>query len=303
MDNIIEYYYNLKINNLKKEANNYTFTSNHYNFILKEIESPNNINIVNNLANITDINKIIPNNEGNLLSNIEKKIYALILIRKDSHITLANISNLSNTPIHPIKELERNNWELLWEQRVDFLEEYLNQNSSKYPILRESANYFIGMSENAIAYLINTKIELPKDNNLDRKTLSHITFHDSLYDPFNIIFDHKARDLSEYIKLSFFQNNTNIFKELDNYFKKNNFSRYGIQVLYSRLLYPSFFFHAADKIIEEKIPETYLIKLLTKATDYATFLYNIHIYLSKYYPLPIPLWLKKNEDINPHLQL
>ena len=41
MDNIIEYYYNLKINNLKKEANNYTFTSNHYNFILKEIENPN----------------------------------------------------------------------------------------------------------------------------------------------------------------------------------------------------------------------------------------------------------------------
>ncbi len=293
MDNIIEYYYNLKVNNLKKKENNYTFTSNSNHFVLKEIKNPNNINTIYNLINIPSINKIIPNRDRSLFSNIENKLYVMLLVEKNNNITLSNISNLSNIIISPLKELERNNWELLWEQRIDFLEEYLSQNSSKYPILRESANYYIGMSENAISYLINTKREAPKDEYLDRKTLSHITFQDSLYDPFNIIFDHKARDLSEYIKLSFFQKNNNIYKELDNYFKHNHFSKYGIQVLYSRLLYPSFYFHAFDKIIEKKIPETFLNKLIAETNAYEIYLYNIHLYLSKYYPLPLPLWLKK----------
>lgn len=301
MDNIIEYYYNLKVKNLKEKEDNYIFTSNYCTFILKEIKTSDNINIIYSISNIPGINKIIPNSEGNLFSNIEKKIYALILIRTEAPITLTNISNLSNVMINPLKELERNNWELLWEQRVDFIEEYLGQNSNKYPILRESADYFIGLSENAISYLVNTKKEVPKDNLLDRKVISHITFQDSIYDPFNIIFDHKARDISEYIKLSFFNNNNNIYKELDEYFKHNSFSKYGIQVLYSRLLYPSFYFHIFDKIIEKKVPENYLNKLISKTNDYEVYLYNIYLYLSKYYPITIPLWLKKKEEINPHL--
>ena len=42
----------------------------------------------------------------------------------------------------------------------------------------------------------------------------------SLYDITNVVFDHKARDLGEYIKLSFF-NNMNI---IDLYLKTNSLS-------------------------------------------------------------------------------
>ena len=241
MENIIEYYYNIKIDKINKKDNNYILKVKNSTLVLKEIYNIDNINNIYNLSNQININTIIPNKENNLFINIDNKLYTLILIKKVSILTLSNISNLSNINIAPINTLERNNWQLLWENRIDFLEEYISQNINKYPIIRESSDYFIGLSENAISYLVNTKREITKDNYIDRKVLSHITLSNSLYDPFNIIFDHKSRDVAEYIKYSFFINNTNIYTELDEYFKHNYYSKYGIQLLYSRVLYPSFY--------------------------------------------------------------
>lgn len=293
MENIIEYYYNLKVENLLEKEEDYFFKSNSNSFILKKIENPSNIDKIYFLSQEININKIIPNNNQELITTINNKLYTLLLIKRISNYNLSLISKLSNTNIFPIKELERNNWELLWEERVDFLEEFLTNNTKKYPLLAKCSPYYIGLSENAIAYLINTKKEVPKDNYLDQKAISHISFNNSLYDPFNIIFDHKSRDLSEYIKLSFFRNNKNIYQELDNYFKYNKYSKYGIMVLYSRLLYPSFFFHTFDSIINNKEKESYLNNYINKIEDYEIYLYNIYLYLSKYYDIPIPNWLKK----------
>ncbi|UKI27777.1 MAG: hypothetical protein L6V91_04250 [Bacilli bacterium] len=102
------------------------------------------------------------------------------------------------------------------------------------------------MAENAISYLVNTKKEVKKENS-DNMVLAHNNLNHSLFDPLNIIFDHKARDLAEYIKLSFFNNNKDIFKELDEYFFYNRYSLYGIRVLYARVLYPSYYFKLYDK--------------------------------------------------------
>lgn len=302
MNNIIEYYYNIKIDNIKQKENNYILKSKNNIFVLKEIYSINNINSIYTISNNQIINTIIPNKEHNLFTNINNKLYSLLLIKRVSILSIANISNLSNTNINIITELERNNWELLWSERIDFLEEFISQNINKYPLIRESSDYFIGLSENAISYIVNTKREVPKDNYLDKKVISHINLSNSLYDPFNIIFDHKARDIAEYIKYSFFINNTNIYKELDEYFKHNPYSKYGIQIIYSRVLYPNFYFNIFDKILENKIQENELNKIINKIDKYPEYLYNIYLYLSKYYDIPLPLWLKKKEETNPHLQ-
>lgn len=299
MKNIIEYYYNIKIDNIKEKKENYILKVKKITLILKKIDNTNNINNIYTLSNNLLINKIIKTKENNLFINIENKLYTLILIQKISILNLPNISNLSNTNINIIPQLERNNWQLLWENRIDFIEEYISQNKNKYPLIRESLDYYIGLSENAISYLINTKKEIPKDPYLDRKLISHITLSNSLYDPFNIIFDHKARDISEYIKYSFITNNNNIYLELDEYFKHNKYSKYGIQVLYSRLLFPNYYYNMFDQIIENKIKEEKLNIIINKIEKYEKYLYNIHTYLSKYYDIPIPEWLKK-KDINLH---
>ena len=301
MENIIEYYYNIKIDNIKQKENNYLLKVKKSILILKEIYDLEAINNIYDLSINPNINTIIPNKDNNLFTNINNKLYSLILLKRVYILTLSNISNLSNTNTNIIPKLERNNWEVLWSNRIDFLEEFISQNNNKYPLIRESSDYFIGLTENAISYLVNTKRDLQKDNYLDRKVISHISLSNSLYDPFNIIFDHKARDIAEYIKYSFLTNNTNIYIELDTYFKHNNYSKYGIQLLYSRILYPNYYFNIIDKIITNKLNEYYLDKIIDKVDEYEKYLYNIYLYLSKYYDIPIPLWLKKNKEFNPHL--
>lgn len=297
MENIIDYYYNIKVDKINKKDNNYILKVKNNTLVLKEIYNINNINDIYSLSNQININIIIPNKENNLFTSINNKIYSLILIKRISILTLPNISNLSNLNIALINTLERNNWEILWSNRIDFLEEYISQNINKYPLIRESSDYFIGLSENAISYLVNTKREVPKEN-IDKKVLSHITLSNSLYDPFNIIFDHKSRDIAEYVKHSFFINNTNIYKELDEYFKYNYYSKYGIQLLYARILFPNFYFYNIDKIITGEEKEKNLNTIINKIEEYQKYLYNIYLYLSKYYDIPLPQWLK----FNPHSQ-
>ena len=177
---------------------------------------------------------------------------------------------------------------------IDYYESQIGQNEKKYPLIRESFDYFIGLGENAISYLVNTKKEIQKEIN-DNKVLSHNNLYNSLYDPLNIIIDHKSRDIAEYIKISFFNNNKNIFKELDEYFFYNRYSLYGIRVLYARIIYPSFYFKLYDEIFREKKEEKELNEIINRINEYEIYLKDIYLYLNKYYNIPNIEWLKKQE--------
>ena len=48
----------------------------------------------------------------------------------------------------------------------------VGENYKKYPLIRESFDYFIGMGENAISYLVNTKTDV-KPTFYDNKVPSH----------------------------------------------------------------------------------------------------------------------------------
>ena len=167
-------------------------------------------------------------------------------------------------------------------------------NSEQFEIYK-SFDYFIGLAENAISYLTYTKKETPKTI-YDNKVLSHNNLYHSLEDPLNIIIDHKSRDLAEYIKISFFNNNKNIFQELDNYFYYQKYSDYGIRVLFSRILYPSFYFKIYNDIIQGIIKEKELNKIINNIDKYEIYIYKIYIYLKKYSNLPPVEWLKKTKN-------
>ena len=82
-------------------------------------------------------------------------------------------------------------------------QDLIGENGKKYPLIVDSFNYFVGFAENAISYY----------NNIDnlsnyRYYISHkvIRFDDTIqviYNPLNIIFDYKVRDIAEYVKNSF----------------------------------------------------------------------------------------------------
>lgn len=299
MKNIIEYYYNLQLVELQEKQNNYTFKVKNNNYILKEYN--NNLDNINDIYtlnkyinNYYPIDKIILNKYNAPLTKVNNTYYILIKTNERKELKLSIISNLSNIKLPEIKSLERNNWEVLWSNMIDYYESQIGQNEKKYPLIRESFDYFIGLGENAISYLVNTKKEVQKEIN-DNKVLSHNNLYNSLYDPLNIIIDHKSRDVAEYIKISFFKNNKNIFKELDEYFFYNRYSLYGIRVLYARIIYPSFYFKLYDEIFREKKEEKELNKIINRINEYEIYLKDIYLYLNKYYNIPNIEWLKKQE--------
>ena len=300
MKNIIEFYYNMRIDEIHNKDDYYFFVLNKNHYIFKpyfdDIDKILDIYKLNRLlSERTNIDNIILNRYGSPITKVNNSFYVLILSNNRNNFTLADISNMANISDinnQPLDKLERNNWEILWANKIDYFEMQVHENAKKYPLIRESFDYFIGLSENAISYLVNTKREV-SPTIYDVKVISHNSLDNSLYDPSNIILDHKARDVAEYIKMSFFNNNLNIFKELEEYFHYNYYSIYGIRVLFARILYPSFYFDLYDGIISGKKDEKQLNMIIDKINDYEIYLYNVYLFLRKFYDIPIVEWLKK----------
>ena len=300
MKNIIEFYYNIRIDEIHNKDDYYFFVLNKNHYIFKpyfdDIDKILDIYKLNRLlSERTNIDNIILNRYGNPITKVNNSFYVLILSNNRNNFTLADISNMANVSDinnQPLNKLERNNWEILWANKIDYFEMQVHENAKKYPLIRESFDYFIGLSENAISYLVNTKREV-SPTNYDMKVISHNRLNNSLYDPSNIILDHKARDVAEYIKMSFFNNNLNIFKELEEYFHYNYYSIYGIRVLFARILYPSFYFDLYDGIISGKKDEKQLNMIIDKINDYEIYLYNVYLFLKRFYDIPMVDWLKK----------
>lgn len=298
MKNILEFYYNLSLEEeILNRNGNYYFVVNNNSFVFRPFYGNNNsiddiYKLNNYLSNFSYIDKIILNKFNSPITKVKDILYVLILLKGNNNINLSIISNLASIDIPSFKSLERNNWEVLWGNLIDYYEMQIGQNEKKYPLIRESFDYFVGMGENAISYLVNTKKEV-KPNFYDKKVLSHNNLYNSLFDPLNIILDHKARDLAEYIKLSFFNNNQNIFKELDEYFYYNHYSLYGMRILFARIMYPSFYFKLYDEILSKKKEEKELNSIIKRIDEYELYLSNIYFYLRKYYDIPMIEWLKK----------
>ena len=255
MKNIINYFYNLNITKLTNKDNIYSFYDNDelyhfyiYNNNIKNLDLTKDID--DSLKKDTLIHEIIINKDNSIITYYNNIPYILckINININKPITLGEINYLSSKVIITNSKITYHSWQDLWSIKMDYLEKVINENGKKYPIIVDSFNYFVGMAENAISYYNNLSNKEVDNNSL---VISHriININDTvyaIYDPVNIIIDHKARDIAEYIKYSFFCDNTNIFKELNVYFKYNYYTKDDVVMLLARVLYPSFYFKQSD---------------------------------------------------------
>ena len=308
MKNTINYYYNLNPNKINQLFHYYYFyVDNELYFFkifdrnVKDIQAIYEFNQEMLKRNIL-VNEIINNRTNTIITYVHQIPYLLtkVSININKPIYLEEISYLSNIIIPYKERLMRSNWANLWANKIDYLEYYHEQNYQKYPLLSSSFNYFVGLSENAISYLNQTVANM-KPEECDIGVISHdvILIDDtiySLYDPQNIIIDHKARDLGEYIKLSFFRDNYSIFDELDEYFKHNYFSIYGIHLLMARILYPSFYFEAYDAIIYQHENESSILKITSRIDEYENYLSDVWKYFHKYYRIQDVSWLSNRNS-------
>ena len=297
MNNFIEYFYGIKINKIIYNDNYYSFIYNGYVYKLYVFEdSYNNLNmlydinviLVNNLL----MSEIIINKDKQILSYFNRIPYILIkiFVNINKQISLEEISFISKSLYRDKLNID---WAFLWSNKIDYLEELINENGKKYPLIVDSFNYFVGMCENAISYFNSIILDTNYKYTICHKTIRLDDKVDSLYNPINIIFDYKVRDIAEYIKNSFFNNNYNIFNELIIYLNNNNLSLMEVKLLVSRLLYPSFYFEMYDDILVNNKEEKILLEIISKLDEYENYLSKVIIFFKKYYNIDVIDWLIK----------
>ena len=135
MKNIIEYYYNLRIDELHNNNDVYHFDLNNNHFTFKpytdNIDKSYDIYKLNTIiSNKLNIDSIIPNKYNNPLTKVNDTYYILILNKTKVKLSLPLISNMALSNIN-ITSLERNKWELLWESKIDYYELQVRENEKK----------------------------------------------------------------------------------------------------------------------------------------------------------------------------
>ena len=300
MNNFIEYFYGIKVDKVIYNDKYYSFIYN--GFIYKLYTFDDNYS---NLRMLYDVNKklvsntlmseIIINRNNEIISNYNGISYILIKVfaNVNKSISLEEISFVSKSLY---REKININWGILWSNKIDYLEDLINENGKKYPLIVDSFNYFVGMCENAIAYFNSIIL----DNNY-KYVVSHkvIKWDDSvevLYNPMNITFDYRVRDVAEYIKNSFFNNNHNIYNELIIYLNKEQLSLTEVKLLISRLMYPSFYFEMYEDILIDNKEEKIILDVISRLDGYEQYLDKIINFLGRYYQVDEIMWLKYKDS-------
>jgi len=300
MKNVINFFYNLNIDNIRVIDNNYYFTYDGKKFIFYEIRDVYfdhqatfelNSRVLNNNNSFY---QIIPNKNNEILTYNANKKYILMLDktvqdRNFDYFDVYDTNVIVNDNNKVINRLNRFNWALLWKSKVDYFEFYVNQNINKYRELNSYYNYFIGLAENAILYYGDT-IDEEKPSEYDRGVVSHkrieqnYSFKD-LYNPVGLIVDHPSRDLAGYLKMIFW-NNTYKYENIINYLNEVNLSSYGARMLISRMLFPSFFFDAFEALIDNKTNSKYILNIVDRMNEYEKYVLNIYKLIRNKYLIP-----------------
>lgn len=277
LKNTINYYYNLNINNIHQKDKNYYFNINNNNYLLLKCDNIEELDDIykldSYLIQILPVHKIILNINNEIITKINDNNYLLLQLYIDNKVDLNKIIELNNINIPDyFSKLRRDNWSLLWTNKIDYLEYQLSQIGRKYPIIRDSFNYYIGLAENAIILVNNTD----KRNivlGLSHRRISSNFF--DLYNPLNIVIDIRIRDVCEYFKYCFFDN-IDISRELELFLNYNNLDINEGKLFLARMLFPTYYFDLYEKVINNEIDESEIKKIIVKADSYEKILKQIY---------------------------
>lgn len=292
------YYYGLEPTDIRQTGKQYRFIAGEQTYILmpytrgkKEIEDLYTL-CGELIARGLSFHQITQNNGGELLTNINNMMYILlkVTVNGKEKVCLGELLLFSNTTtdVSRYKSLFRDNWHDLWSEKVDYFEYQLSQFGKKFPVIRESFGYFSGLAENAIAYS-----NLLSEENL---SVAHRRIHKNmskaeLYNPLNIIIDRKVRDVSEYFKDKFFHGYLP-FEEVE-YYMTYVIGEKQYETFYARMLFPSFYFDIYEDVLEKKVPEKDLLRVVHKTDEYEVLLYKIYTFMSQKIYITKPEWIQK----------
>ena len=270
MKNAIKYYYGMNASKIISSNSNYYLLINGMNYLLYK-------------CNIEDINNISLNGYHILISTLNNNKYIVfdnnyyVLLKLNTVIKKMEFHDLTNSIIYYGKG--DINWVNLWETHIDYIENTIVDNYSKYDNLSNIVSYYIGLGENAIE-LLNISDIKNVDKYITHKRVKYNMNLTELYNPLLVVIDTRVRDLAEYIKSEFF--NTNIsFDDIYNQILAFNLNSDEYILLFSRLLYPSYFFDLCDDAINGHYDESKLESIVNKVDEYERLLRYIYIRIKK----------------------
>ena len=273
MINTIKYYYNIKASDIKQINDDYYFD----NYLLRMYYKELDIQLYNALINNNYyLHQIIYNRNNEYITYIDNKPYILFKILRNDNVNLDLLKNYNIS--FPNKNIP--NWDILWTNKIDYLEK--NISNVKDELIKNTSNYFIGMTENAV--ILFKLLNLNNDYYICHLRLDNDI---SFYDPLNIIIDYKMRDYAEYIKKEFYLNNKYYYDEIDKIIISNNYNN--TMLFFIRMLYPSYFFDAYDNYMrKDKIDYSFYNKI----NEYEKYLKYIYSKIKAKYNIIDIEWLK-----------
>ena len=304
MKETLEYYYGLDIENIeeldgkyhiKQENQDYFFVF--YNRGIEELEDI--INVSNEMVKKgINVHKILINRNNSFLTKVGEYNYILFAVSNLSEeydiFDMVKISEklvLNNNK----SNLYRNNWGTLWSEKIDYFEYQVRELSIEKDVVKNSFSYYIGMAENAISYVNNTNMKYGRD--VYRIVLSHRRVFYPNYklnylNPLSFVFDLEVRDIAEYLKAMFFKKDISFcLDELSSYLKIRHLSLYEYQMLYARLLYPTYYFDVYESVMNKNGDEEQLVNIIKKCDSYEEFLKKAYLEISKYAKIDKIEWI------------
>ena len=271
MKETIKYYYNIDVQNIEEKDGKYFFRYQNQDFFF--------VFFNRNLDELDDILKcctnmrekgivahnIIVNINGEVLTKVNNYNYILMSVNKFSEeYDIFDIVNISNklTLNNQSSRLYRNNWSLLWSEKMDYFEYQIRELGLEKKIIQDRRIFYPN-------YKIN------------------------FLNPLSFIFDLEVRDIAEYLKAMFFsnQNDEDVLEELKCFLQIKKLTPYEYSMLFARLLYPSYYFDLYDAIMNHDESEEKLISIIAKVDDFELFLKEAYLEISKYASIDKINWL------------
>jgi spore coat protein YutH len=185
-------------------------------------------------------------------------------------------------------------WKQLWEKRLDQMEMVWQSKRYQVPendferMFIESFPYYLGLTENAIQYLVDSEID-ETPSSTDNGTVCHERFTSAtwgkdvlLKNPMDWVFDHRSRDLAEWTRSIYHESkhayHPHLRKFYTDYSALAPLSAFGWRLLYSRLLFPLHYFECIEEYYiaqseqQKKWQEERLSRHLQGSMDYEAFL-------------------------------
>ena len=300
MKNAIAYFFNIYIDLIEKINDKYYFSYQNRNYAVfpypREInEAPFIYALAKEMMEDgLPVYDILLTKDNNVLFNYKNNYYILMKMPniKNRFITYDDIIKFHYIPKDKkiMTKLDKSNWAIHWENKIDYLEQQFSLIISKYPIISESFNYYIGLWENAISYY-NDNTSIPMVKQVCHKRISLSMDLLEFYNPLYFVIDSKIRDVGDYLKSYVLQENFS-FSTIIAFLDKNNYSKNNVLLLISRVLFPSYYFDIYENIIVNGVSEK-RIEFVIKRKESILQLINILFIKFSFYGIPYIDWIKK----------